>query len=231
MKKSIKRRIIKLITSNEGLAVYIVMFCLLPLILLVPAVAIDFSAYMAARTQLQNALDISSVTALNLSTLDNYRADKEIKVIFDDMSSPNAFTKKLEEGMKENLKMKECNLVNKNEINFIPDTYLTSYPSILAIKATPKGGWTEYVETDTTSNTEFADVDNKSNEIYGSDYDIEMQIATYVDLPVYKRVTDLFNFGFNKDMFKVPMVVKTAIRGVRIKSYNDYDQYGFEYQQ
>lgn len=236
MKKLIKRRIIKIITSNEGIAVYIVMFVFLPLILLVPAIAIDFSAYMAARTQLQNALDISSVTALNLSTRDNYRADKEISVIFD-MSSDNAFAKKLVEGMNENLKMKvAAKVVNTNAstnesiIGFTPDTYLTASPAVLTITPT-QTGMTEYVETSSGSNTDFADANNKSDVIYGSDYAIEMDIKTVVDLPVYKKVTDLFNLGFNKDMFKVPLVVKSAIRGVRIKSYNDFNEYSFEKQE
>lgn len=269
MEKNIIARIKKILISNSGVAIYIVMFFLLPLIVLVPAVAIDFSAYMAAKTHLQNALDTSAITALNRSTLDYQRADKIIKVIFEDDSSENQFVKKLKEEIDVNLGTDSQIIKENNQyrLQFVPKVYLTAYPTDIVIKTTTRGG-DAYTAGDKASNTDTVGFNDNGAYIYGqtysgsddttykagdpfsmqkrdttdsgltegktlndryqSDIDIELTLTTSVDLPVYQKISDLFKLGVAKSLFNVPITVKSAIRGVRIKSPNDFTTHGFE---
>ncbi len=238
MKNKIIKKCRRILTSNDGLAVYILLFVFLPLIVFVPAVAIDFSAYMTAKTHLQNALDVSAITALNRSTLDQHRADKIIKIIFDDDSSENQFTKKLNQSIAENLRAESSTIENRNHIKIVkPKIYLTPYDVDLTITERLSGGKAYVGSDDTTYNagdpysmtvrdtSEKGLTDGKNlRRDYGSNYDIEMVLTTYVDLPVYKKITDIFNLRFNKDMFKVPLTVKSSIRGIRVKSPDDFKQ-------
>lgn len=224
MLKKLENKFKCIIASNKGMAVYIVMFFLLPLMLLVPAAAIDISTYLAVRTQFQNALDISAATALNRSTLDNHRADKILKVIFNDPSSNNDFTKKLKESIDINLKTNST-VVNSNQLQFIPGLPLTPFISNLTISCTDRGG-VEYTGNDSDSSG-LIDGGGVRRE-YGTNYDIELVLNTKVKLPVYEKIGYFFKLGMDSTLFEVPITVKSAIRGIRIKSPNDFNDYGFE---
>lgn len=231
MLKKLKNKLNKIISSQKGAGIYIIMFFMLPLMLLVVGTAIDISAYLAARTQLQNALDISSVAALNRSTLDQYRADKMIKVILD-KNSNNSFYSNFKQLIEANLNT-TAEYVSDDTLQFVPRLYITPYPSTVTIvvkKRTSSDYDNLYTGNETnTVQGNLADADGFTNTKYDSDCDIELELKTQVLLPVYRRIASFFNYFPDKKYFEIPITVKSSIRGVRIKSPNDFNEYQFEY--
>lgn len=224
-----KVRCISIITSIKGAATYILLFTLIPLVLIVPAMVMDFSAYYAVRTHLQNVMDVASTYGITHSTDDRYRADKELYII-KDSSKPNAFINQLKICIDKNFNTNST--IDGDHIKFkINGINIVPYDADLLVEYKPRSGagqeykWVE--GKDDGFNTEDALSSDSSK--YTTQYDLELSLSTHMKLPVLGKVLELFSVGPSEESLKTPITIKTAVRGARIKNPGTFtdDKYLF----
>lgn len=203
----------EIVTSIRGAGgITILIICLMPLILFMSLAAIDFNMYLATKTQLQNALDVAALDALSKSTIDKYRADKILKLITNESSS-NCFTKKLEEGIKNNFRPKGAITRSGNTFTFTPGFSFTPDPVKLEVEFKPSGGGAEYKEG------------SELSESYAIDQDIYLTLTAHVNLPTMSK---LYKFMGGLEIFKTEVTVKSAVRGIRVKGSEDFEEKDWE---
>lgn len=211
-----------LFCSTSGAGIIILLIILIPLIIMVPLVAIDVNIYLLTRAQLQNSLDSASTIALNLSTDDAYRADKELKIITN-KNNNNNYINGLTNGLNNNFKpvtsinvqgvggdYGSLNAPKTHIFTFVPGFNFTPNVAELQVEYNMSSGQSsEYVEgTNLTTS-------------HGLDGGVELTLTTDVELP---SISKLFEFFGGSQAFQAKATVRSGITGIRVLKSDDFDQ-------
>lgn len=211
MKVPKKNSIRRVITSKLGVGTMMMMLSLLPIMIIVPAIALDFSIYTMTKAELQNALDSSAISALTKSTSDKNRADKMLKLVSTDIYEQNVI-----QFIEKNLNTTASG--GGGTYTLVPGLPNTQHEATLTINCIPTSGGTEYVEGDALS------LD------HGYDYDFELTLEAQVDLPISTNVIRSFSLS-DQDTGTASLTVTSNVRGLRLKGSEDFEVKNWEISQ
>lgn len=212
-----------LLCSTSGAGIIILLIILIPLIIMVPLVAIDVNIYLLTRAQIQNSLDSAATVALNLSTDDEYRADKVLKIITN-KSADNNYINGLKDGLSNNFRPVNSyidvkgvggddgslNAPKVHVFTFVPGFNFTPNPAELKVEYNMSSGkGSEYEEGDDITAS------------HGLDGGVELTLTTDVLLPSTSKLFKFFGGAFP---LQATATVRSGITGIRVLKSDDFNQ-------